>query len=132
VSSSAAWRTSVNVRRPHAETISGRPGEYYQDISSASTTASTDANLPSPVIRYWYGSGQSPYPGDLDFQGVMSHELGHWILLADLGPSYGSSDCNYGSGIYTMCGELTSDFRNESYAQRSLTSDDISAANVVY
>ena len=108
------------------------PDEYYHDISSAATYAQTDANLPGSVVRYWYGSGQSPYSGDLDFQGIMTHELGHWIRLADLGPDYGL-DCNYGSGIYTMCGELQDPgYHDQSYWQRTLTSDDVNAANVVY
>ena len=37
-----------------------------------------------------------------------------------------------GTGMYTMCGNLTNDFWNESYRARSLTSDDINAANVPY
>lgn len=62
----------------------------------------------------------------------MTHEIGHWILLDDLGPSYGL-DCNYGTGIYTMCGELNDPGYNlESYRQRSLTTDDISGANLIY
>jgi hypothetical protein len=62
----------------------------------------------------------------------MTYELGHWIRLVDLGPTYGL-DCNYGTGIYTMCGELPDPgFDDDSWRQRSLTTDDISAANVIY
>lgn len=100
----------------------------YFDIESADTFAQTDANLPSGINRFWYGSAQSPYAGDVDFQGVMTHELGHWIRLVDL---Y-SSDCNYGSGMYTMCGAVTNNFEVETWRMRTLTTDDMNAANTVY
>lgn len=108
------------------------PDEFYQDISYTATYFKTDAGLPGSIVRYWYGSAQSTGSTDLDFQGVMTHELGHWISLRDFGPDYGL-DCNYGAGIYTMCGQLHIPGQNlESFRQRSLTTDDISAANVTY
>lgn len=104
------------------------PGEYYWDIFTADTYAQTDAGLSGLFDRFWYGSGQSPYSGDADFQGIMTHELGHWVLLDD---EYGSN-CNFGTGVYTMCGEPGPSPELQTYRMRTLTSDDIAAANVPY
>ncbi len=104
----------------------------YWDISGSDTYAQTDAHLPSPMVRFWYGAAHSSSETDVDFQGTATHELGHWVLLGDLGPVLYGTSCNYGTGMYTMCGELTSNFDEESWRQRSLTSDDINAANAVY
>jgi len=72
------------------------------------------------------------HPGDpnvWDFQGVLTHELGHAIRLIDL---Y-DSDCNFGPGMYTMCGDAA-DMGGYpgSYRLRSITNDDIAGANTVY
>lgn len=87
----------------------------------------TDANLPQGN-RYWYGSTHSGLSTDVDFQGVLTHELGHWVLLDDLG----AANCNVGDSIYTMCGALGADYDDNSWRYRSLTTDDINAANIPY
>lgn len=101
----------------------------YYDIYRSHTYAQTDADLPGSMNRFWYGASHSSYTTDVDFQGVLTHEIGHWVLLNDL---YGTS-CNYGTGIYTMCGELRDPgFDDDSWRQRSLTTNDIDSANAVY
>ncbi len=104
----------------------------YWDIYRSHTYAKTDLDLPYPMNRFWDGSSHSGLSTDVDFQGVLTHELGHWVLLDDLGPSYGT-DCNYGAGMYTMCGELRDPgFDDDSWRQRTLTTNDIDSANAVY
>lgn len=104
----------------------------HYDIWMIDTYAQTDADLPSTMERFWYGAAHSASSTDVDFQGVLAHEIGHWVLLVDLGPlEYGSS-CNYGTNMYTMCGELTSNYDDESWRMRSLTAQDIASANTVY
>jgi len=106
-------------------------GTYY-DIHRTHTYAQSDADLPGTMARFWYGTSHSGLSTDVDSQGVLTHELGHWVLLNDLGPSYGT-DCNYGTGMYTMCGELRDPgFDDDSWRQRSLTTNDIDSANAVY
>jgi len=70
------------------------------------------------------------HPGDsnvFDFQGVLTHELGHSIHLKDLS---GGQECNFGPGMYTMCGSVNG--YPDSYRMRTITNDDISGANFVY
>lgn len=71
---------------------------------------------------WWTGVSNAP-AGQVDLRGVMTHELGHTVLLLDL---YGGGNCPPGP---TMCGSVTVD---QTSALRSLASDDIGAANLVY
>jgi len=85
-------------------------------------------NADSP--DWWIGSGGTSDPGRLDFQGVMTHELGHWIRLFDLTDT---TSCTRTSlDMMTMCGVVRSDGRLDTWRYRSLHADDISSANVVY
>lgn len=79
---------------------------------------------------WWIGSTLTSDPGRLDFQGVMTHELGHWIRLIDV---YDSTSCTRTSeGQQTMCGDVRADGRLDTWRYRSLHSHDISSANAVY
>ncbi len=60
-----------------------------------------------------------PDPGEVSFEGVLVHELGHWVYLKDL-------NCNPG---VTMCNQMT---EQGTYDAGTLATDDINAANSVY
>lgn len=80
---------------------------------------------------WWVGTTLTPDAERLHFQGVATHELGHWIRLIDLAPS----GCTYTStGMYTMCGTSGSlaQARLDTWRQSTLHADDIAAANVIY
>jgi hypothetical protein len=97
-----------------------RFGERYYDIYDA------DIGFNLGGISWNYESGQ-PGPGQFDFRGVLTHELGHAVRLRDL---YGSACGADPTDPHTMCGEVPPGITT--YNQRSLTSDDIDAANFVY
>jgi hypothetical protein len=83
--------------------------------------------LDSPFVTWsWaaYHPGQSFV---YDVWGILTHEIGHAVHLKDL---YGSN-CNYGTGMYTMCGEMRNGFP-DSWRARYLEPDDINGASVVY
>ena len=67
------------------------------------------------LIPWWFGAGAPPSES-LHFQGVLTHEMGHWVLLEDLG-------CTPG---YTMCGGMSP---TGSYSARTLETDDVTAAS---
>lgn len=72
----------------------------------------------------WNYGSMVPVGSQQDFRGVMTHELGHGVLLRDLE----SFEC--GSPVATMCG-YTSMAQN-GYLMRTLESDDVTSANSVY
>jgi hypothetical protein len=75
----------------------------------------------------WCYSATCPQePAVYDFQGVVTHELGHAIRLVDLAVA----DCNYGPDMYTMCGQGNG--YPDSTRLRTITNDDIAGANVTY
>ena len=115
-----------------ARTLPGQPGETYFDISQTHTTMST--NPPSNWV-WWYGSSHSGSESSIDFQGVVMHELGHWLFLRDVyNDGTTPPGCNFGTGMYTMCGQpqngTTAD--DDTWRLRGLTTDDVSAANLLY
>lgn len=63
----------------------------------------------------------------------MTHELGHWVFLLDVYGS-GTSGCNYGTSMYTMCGEpqSSSTIDDDTWRLRGLTTHDITATNANY
>jgi hypothetical protein len=76
----------------------------------------------------WCYSATCPQDPDVfDFQGVVTHELGHAIHLGDLT----AAQCNYGPGMYTMCGSVTNGWPDTT-RYRSITNDDIAGANATY
>lgn len=77
---------------------------------------------------WWYGSTHTGQSGVPDFQGVVTHEIGHWVYLIDLP----TNQCTAGTGIETMCGGPIGPIDDDTWRIRSLTSDDIAAANAVY
>lgn len=95
-------------------------GEYYFDIY--------DTDIGINLVGNTFHDGSGPPPASkFDLRGVITHELGHGISLDDL---YGS-DCGPNpTDPYTMCGSGGPGVTT--YNQRSLTSDDINAANFVY
>lgn len=119
--------------RKSARTLPNQPGETYFDISQTHTTMTT-----SPPLGWvwWYGSTHSGSESSIDFQGVVVHELGHWLYLRDVYDNNASTlpGCNYGTAMYTMCGApqdaTTAD--DDTWRLRGLTTDDISAANLLY
>lgn len=76
----------------------------------------------NPNKNWWYGGGAPP-SGTYHFQGVLTHEMGHWVRLVDL-------PCYAGGTAPTMCGYVLS--AADTYDQRTLESDDVQAANTVY
>ncbi len=86
-------------------------------------------NLDSP--DWWIGSTLTTDANRIDFQGVMTHELGHWVLLFDLHVADGAPCTQTSTGFYTMCGDVR-DLRLDTWRYRSLHADDISSANAVY
>ena len=77
---------------------------------------------------WWVGTTYPPDPDRIHFLGILTHELGHWVLLNDIP----DSSCTHtAAGFYTMCG-LVVDLDQDSWRMTSLHSDDISAANFVY
>ncbi len=72
----------------------------------------------------WNYTANQPVGSQQDFQGAITHELGHGILLRDLG----STEC--GSPVATMCG--ASSQSQNAYLLRTLTTDDQSGANAMY
>lgn len=86
---------------------------------------------PTPgIYQWWYGSSHTGDELKLDFRGVVTHELGHWVYLDDVF----DSGCNYGVDMYTMCGEPdnSTTVDDDSWRMRSLTTHDINAANINY
>jgi hypothetical protein len=66
--------------------------------------------------------------GHRDFQGVATHEIGHWLRLVDVQGS--DPGCIHNNQRDTMCGTFYSEA--DSFFARTLTADDISSANTVY
>ncbi|MEA2622736.1 MAG: Matrixin [Chloroflexota bacterium] len=95
------------------------PGDntWYRDIS--------DSDITFNVFDYdwWVGAG-APAANTADFQGILTHEMGHSIYLIDL------TVCDPAPNKETMCGKLTS--TQETFEARTLTADDKASANQVY
>lgn len=64
-----------------------------------------------------------------DFQGILTHEIGHSIRLYDLGVM-GRPACAPGGTLETMCGVIPTGW--QSTQQRTLVADDKTSADVVY
>lgn len=118
-------------RRPRGDLCSNtrkitQNGYTYNDIGLSITGI---AILSSPYF-WWYGSAHSADEYSVDFGGVITHEIGRWIDLIDV---YGSG-CNYGTGMYTMCGapQSSTTIDDDTWRQRTLTTHDITAANTLY
>lgn len=94
----------------------------YYDIEDWDVLFNT-AGVGHPTFTY--SAAGSSDPDVIDFRGVATHELGHAIQLKDL---YDSA-CHYGTNMETMCGAFDG---VESTRLRSIQSDDISGANLVY
>lgn len=108
-------------------------GPYY-DIETIKTTFQPDPPDPG-TYTWWYGLAHTGAELTLDFRGVATHELGHWVRLHDVSGS-GTSGCNYGATtMYTMCGgpqNPPSTTDDDTWRLRGLTTHDITAANVHY
>lgn len=86
---------------------------YATEWGSRITERDTDINS-----RYsWDVNGD---PAKYDIQNVMTHELGHWLMLNDL---YGAGD--YWKTMYGYAG------RGTTY-QRTLESDDVNGIRAIY
>jgi hypothetical protein len=93
--------------------------KYYRVTQAAIYTNIADNT-------FWWSSAQPVNPGLMDFQGVMTHEMGHWVVLGHATP------CAAGNAIETMCGSVGADSTNQTFWMRSLTNDDKTSANQVY
>lgn len=96
-------------------------GEQYYDIDDWDIYFNT-GGAGHPVFTYT-AAGSSD-ASIFDFQGVVTHELGHSISLIDL-----YAGCHYGTNMETMCGQISG---IESTRLRSIQTDDINGANLVY
>lgn len=89
--------------------------DYYRIVDDDTYFNTTAPNHPT-----WnFSSAQILNAADL--RGFLTHELGHWVRLVDL------SQC--GNPIATMCGFFTNP---QSFDARTLSADDVAAANTVY
>ncbi len=78
-------------------------------------------------FTWWYGSTHTGSENVADFQGVATHEIGHWARLGHVP----DGSCSGGTAIETMC-QFVYDLDDDSWRWRSLTSDDVSAVNHIY
>lgn len=104
-------------------------GQLFKDISLVNTTFNNELTRISSAFFWWYGSAHSSDTNSVDFGGISSHEIGHWVFLNDLS----GAACNYGPSMYTMCGIYpiaTAD--DDTWRTRNVTTDDINAVNIVY
>ena len=112
---------------PHTVNRETQGGVAYKDIEWATITFTP---TPSAPFTWWFGSAHTGAEYALDFGGVITHEMGHWVRLQDVS----GTGCNYGTGMYTMCGQPqtaeTAD--DDTWRLRGLTTHDISATNGVY
>ena len=85
----------------------------------------------------WWGGLAQPPAGSYDLGGYLTHELGHFVRLQDIGDD---ASCSSETAYQTMCGSFGPDEPpfpptfdiNDSYYYRTLTSHDIAATNEVY
>jgi hypothetical protein len=89
------------------------------------TTRDTYTN--QTFFTWWYGSTHTGANNVADFQGVVTHELGHWLRLGHVP----GAQCLSGTAIETMC-QYVFDVDDDSWRWRSLETDDVNAANTVY
>lgn len=93
-------------------------GTYYKLIA---TPTYFNHQLHLSGLSWYYEAGAPPNPAtQVHFGGTAVHELGHWILLADL-------NCQAG---FTMCNQNQNG--TQDFNQFSLDPDDVSAANAIY
>ena len=95
--------------------------EKYKDIEDWDVLFNTTGSG-HPVFTY--SSAGSSDTNIFDVQGVATHELGHSILLIDL-----YAGCHRGTSMETMCGTVNG---IESTRLRSIQTDDINGANLIY
>jgi hypothetical protein len=93
------------------------PGNDFYDIED------WDIFFNPSDFSFTYTVGGSTDPDVFDFRGVLTHELGHSLFLIDL------VSCSAGAAVETMCGSGNGLTTNH---LRSLTTDDINAANILY
>ena len=85
----------------------------------------------------WWGGASQPPAGSYDLGGYLTHELGHFVRLQDIGDA---ASCSSETAYQTMCGQFGPDGPpfppsfdiNDSYYYRTLTTHDAAAANEVY
>lgn len=101
-------------------------GPNYFDIKDSDIYINTTGSGPT----WTYSSTGSSSDTIYDFQGVLTHEIGHAILLIDLGVDETVPPCAPGGTLETMCGYVYKGW--QSTQQRSLVTDDITSVNAVY
>lgn len=139
----ATWRTGTEFRPTLSSTLTAY--RVYKDGTEGGGTCVFEGRIAINCTKFTNnGTFQDLYDSDIymnpayffhwlegppssgighDARGMLTHELGHAVHLKDL---YGS-DCPPGP---TMCG--TYGGSGQSYDSRTLTSDDVNAANTVY
>ena len=93
--------------------------EYLQIIDA-------DTYFNTGTFTYSFSSSGPP-AGTVDFQGIATHEMGHWVLLNDLSDA---DACIHNNQRDTMCGDFYSEA--DTFFARTLTADDKTSANTVY
>lgn len=102
------------------------PSPDFYDLGDADVFFHT-AGTAHPI--WTYSAAGSSEDDVWDFQGSLTHEMGHSILLIDLGVS-GAPACAPGGTLETMCGYVYKGWQTTQ--QRSLVPDDETSANTVY
>ncbi|PKM87993.1 hypothetical protein CVU83_02320 [Candidatus Falkowbacteria bacterium HGW-Falkowbacteria-2] len=132
----ASWITPI-ARSMSAWNAPASPFYFYVGSNGHKLYAQNSGNNGTPAITYYSYSGNSLidvdtyfntyYPwstsgdsGYYDVQNVLTHELGHWLVLNDLYSSQDAEKTMYG---YTSLGETK---------KRSLDTDDINGINAIY
>lgn len=84
-----------------------------------------DVDVGIHLTLTWNYGADVPAAGSMDFRGIATHEIGHGIRLVDL------HSC--AAPPFTMCGDVPVPGQGDyTFQLRSIESDDISGANLVY
>ena len=100
--------------------VNGAPYDDVQDTDIIFHTAGTG----HPTFTY--SAAGSAEDDVWDFQGVLTHEVGHSISLIDIP----QGSCASGGTLETMCGYVYAGWQTTQ--QRTLVPDDVTSANGIY
>jgi hypothetical protein len=111
---------AVNCRLVVRRFVNGAPYDDIEDSDILFHTAGTG----HPIFTY--SAAGSAEDDVWDFQGVLTHEVGHSIFLKDIP----QGSCATGGTLETMCGYVYAGWQTTQ--QRTLVPDDVTSANGVY
>ncbi len=119
---SGGWQAGdIAVNCVHA--TARKDGQIIDFMDIWESHISIDLSPGNPGEGWNYGP-DNPAGNEYDLRGVITHELGHAVLLIDLWP------CAAGDAVETMCGGAAPGLFTVNL--RTLTTDDINGANLVY